>query len=142
MNFEKSQPDLESRLLCEQTRRHFFGHCGVGLGALALNLLLKDDAFAAPARVKVDPSNPLAPRKPMFPAKAKNVIFLFMAGGPSHLDLFDDKPKLRELHGQSPPPSLLAGKRFAFLKGNETLLGCQRKFERVGRCGVEISELL
>ncbi|HEX3869822.1 MAG TPA: DUF1501 domain-containing protein [Pirellulales bacterium] len=142
MNFQTPGEQFESQLLRDQTRRHFFTQCGVGLGALSLNLLLRDEAVAAPRKSKPDPSDPLAPRKPMFAAKAKNVIFLFMAGGPSHLDLFDDKPKLRELHGQPPPPSLLAGKRFAFLKGNETLLGCNRKFERVGRCGIEISDLL
>ncbi|MBW3598458.1 MAG: DUF1501 domain-containing protein [Planctomycetes bacterium] len=120
------------------TRRHFFGDCAVGVGAIALNCLLREEGAAA----KIDPSDPLAPRPPHFPAKAKNVIYLFMAGGPSQLELFDDKPKLRELHGQSPPPSLLDGKRFAFLKGNETLLGSQRKFERVGRCGMTLSELL
>ena len=78
---------------------------------------------AAPPTVKIDPANPLAPRGGHLPAKAKNVIYLFMAGAPSQLELFDDKPKLRELHGKTPPPSLLEGKRFAFLKGNETLMG-------------------
>jgi hypothetical protein len=142
MNHRSIREQLDLHSLREQTRRHFFAQCGVGLGSLALSTLLRDDAIAGPAKIKVDPSDPLAPRKPMFSARAKNVIFLFMAGGPSHLDLFDDKPKLRELHGQAPPPSLLAGKRFAFLKGNETLLGCNRKFERAGQCGVELSELL
>ncbi|MEX2174816.1 MAG: DUF1501 domain-containing protein [Pirellulaceae bacterium] len=122
------------------TRRHFFGECAVGIGALALNALLQQDGRAVP--LKIDPANPLAAREPHFPAKAKRVIFLFMAGGPSQLDLFEEKPKLRELHGQPPPPSLLAGRRFAFLKGTETLLGSQRKFERVGECGMELSELL
>jgi len=65
-----------------------------------------------------------------------------MAGGPSQLDLFDDKPKLRELHSQKPPASMLDGKRFAFLKGNETLLGTKRKFSPAGQCGMTISELL
>jgi len=127
------------------TRRHFFGDCAVGVGALALNLLLRQDGVAAPkasSGVKIDPANPLAPRAPHFAPRAKRVIFLFMAGGPSQLELFDDKPKLRELHGQTPPPSLLAGKRFAFLKGNEKLLGGVRKFEQVGNCGMTISELL
>jgi hypothetical protein len=126
------------------TRRHFFGQCGVGIGAMALNGLLAQDGFAAPAtgnKIKIDPANPLAPREPHFPAKAKSVIFLFMAGAPSQLELFEDKPKLRELHGQPPPPSLLAGRRFAFLKGNETLLGSTRKLQRVGQCGMDIGEL-
>jgi hypothetical protein len=122
------------------TRRHFFTQCGVGLGAIALQQLLANEAQAAP--IKIDPLNPLAAKPGHHPAKAKNVIFLFMAGGPSQLELFDDKPKLRELHGQVPPPSMLEGKRFAFLKGNEKLLGSKRKFEQVGDCGMTLGELL
>ena len=123
------------------TRRHFFGRCAVGVGAIALNSLLARDGHAAPS-ASPNPLNPMAPRAPMFAPRAKRVIFLFMAGGPSQLELFDDKPKLRELHGQKPPPSLLAGKRFAFLKGNETLLGSKRNFSRAGQCGMELSDLL
>jgi hypothetical protein len=126
--------------LREQTRRHFFGQCGVGLGAIALNELLRNDGRAAP--VKIDPAEPMAARPAQFKGRAKNVIFLFMAGGPSQLELFDDKPRLRELSGQKPPASLLEGRRFAFLKGNETLLGSQRKFARYGDCDMELSELL
>ena len=121
------------------TRRHFFRDCGVGVGTMALSALLAQDGLAAP---KIDPANPLAAREPHFAPKAKSVIYLFMAGAPSQLELFDDKPKLRELHGQSPPPSLLAGKRFAFLKGNETLMGATRKLERVGHVGMDLGELL
>jgi uncharacterized protein DUF1501 len=138
-------PNLKSEIcnLQLQTRRHFFGQCGVGVGAIALNLLLQQDGITAPAppKVKYDPANPLAPRPGHFAPKVKNVIFLFMAGAPSQLELFDDKPKLRELHGQPPPKSLLEGKRFAFLKGNETLMGSKRKFERVGECGLTLSEM-
>ncbi|MDB6154583.1 MAG: hypothetical protein JWL90_3036 [Chthoniobacteraceae bacterium] len=131
--------EAERRITHDITRRHFFGRCGVGLGALALNELLAEDGFGNQA---IDPARPMEPRAPQFPGKIKNVIFLFMAGGPSQLDLFEDKPKLREFTGQIPPPSLMAGKRFAFLKGNETLLGSNRKFERVGECGITLSELL
>ena len=81
----------------EETRRHFFAKCAVGLGAIALNEMLARDGFGAIA--KPNPADPLAPRAPQFPAKAKNVIYLFMAGGPSQLELFDDKPKLRDLTG-------------------------------------------
>ncbi|MEY5024602.1 MAG: hypothetical protein RLZZ244_130 [Verrucomicrobiota bacterium] len=123
------------------TRRHFFERSALGLGALALNEMLAQDGFAA-AKPAVDPANPMAPRAPHFAAKAKRVIFLFMAGGPSQLELFEDKPKLREFHGQAPPASLMEGKRFAFLKGNEKLLGSKRRFERVGQCGMTLSELL
>jgi len=133
-----------SEALRASTRRHFFGQCGVGVGAIALNQLLARDGLAAPAapKVKLDPANPLAPRPGHFAPRVKNVIYLFMAGAPSQLELFDDKPKLRELHGQPPPKSMLEGKRFAFLKGNETLMGSKRKFERVGECGLTLSEML
>ena len=127
--------------LREITRRHFFGRCAVGLGAVAFNSLLQRDGFGASAPLS-NTLNPMAPHAPQFPGRAKRVIFLFMAGGPSQLELFEDKPKLRELHGQKPPPSLLAGRRFAFLKGNETLLGTKRNFSRAGQCGMELSELL
>lgn len=126
-------------ILQETTRRHFFQNCGVGIGALALNQMIAADASG---EIKIDPTAPMAPRQGHFPAKAKNVIFLFMAGGPSQLDLFEDKPKLRELSGKTPPESLMAGKRFAFLKGNETLLGTKYKFGRYGDCGMELSELI
>lgn len=123
-----------------QTRRHFFQRCGVGVGALALQQLLQKDGHAA--SVQIDPQQPMRPRQPQFEPRAKNVIFLFQAGGPSQLELFSDKPKLRELSGQAPPPSLLEGKRFAFLKGDEKLLGNQRKFAQYGECGMTLSELL
>ncbi|MCU0873080.1 MAG: DUF1501 domain-containing protein [Pirellulaceae bacterium] len=121
-------------------RRQFLQQCGVGLGAMALgNLLARDGVFGAESAV---PPTAMTPRAGHHAARARAVIFLFMAGGPSQLDLFCDKPKLRELHGQSPPPSYLEGKRFAFLKGTEKLLGSARKFERCGQCGQELSELL
>ncbi len=76
------------------------------------------------------------------PAKAKNIIYLFMAGAPSHMDLFDDKPKLRELDGQKCPPELLQGERFAFIEGAPTILGSPYAFDRYGQSGTELSELL
>src|SRR5690242_7831878 len=102
--------------LLSLTRRHFFRDCGVGLGSMALASLMNEGRAGAAesARSAVEP---LAPRAPHFPAKAKSVIFLFMAGGPSQLELFDNKPKLNELSGKPVPESLLKGKRFAFLKG-------------------------
>lgn len=121
---------LESSALHFQTRRHFFKDCAVGLGSLAMADMLHGAA------------NPMSPRKSPLPAKAKNVIYLFMAGAPSQLDMFEDKPKLREFHNQTPPESFMKGKRFAFLKGNEKLLGSSRTYGRYGECGMEISELL
>ena len=131
--------DFEHRRLAERTRRHFFRDCGIGLGTIAINSMLGQ--LQAGILPVIDPANPMSARKPPLPAKAKNVIFLHMAGAPSQLDLFEDKPKLREYHGKTPPKSLMEGKRFAFLKGNETLLGSQRKFGRYGECGMSISEL-
>jgi hypothetical protein len=131
--------DLDDALTLARTRRHFFRDCGVGLGAIALSSLLRHSAAAADKPPRKDP---LAPRKPHFKGKAKAVIYLFMAGAPSQLDLFDPKPKLNELHGQKVPESFTKGKRFAFIKGDAKLLGCKRKFEPAGKCGMPVSELL
>jgi hypothetical protein len=130
----------------EITRRHFFADCRVGVGAIALAGMLGRDGMAAPAPSGPAPlsrtGNPFAPRPTHFPARATNVIFLFMAGGPSQLELFDYKPKLQQLDGQVIPQSYVEGKRFAFLKKDATLLGTRRQFRRWGECGAEISDLL
>jgi hypothetical protein len=136
----RPQRDLQSQLLLHQTRRQFFTGSGVGLGAIALADMLRGDAAAAVAAGRA--AEPLAVREPHFRPRAKRVIYLFMAGGPSQFELFADKPKLRELNGQAPPESLMRGRQFAFLKGNEKLLGSKRKFSRYGQCGMEVSELL
>jgi hypothetical protein len=119
------------------TRRWFLKDCAVGLGALALRTLLGENADAAPAGI-----DPLAPKAPHFPPRAKRVIYLFMAGAPSHLDLFDYKPQLAKFNGTLPPPELLQGYRAAFINPNSTLLGPKFKFAKQGRCGAELSELL
>src|SRR4051794_25388140 len=121
------------------TRRWFLRDCGVGLGALALAELLREGAPAAAGSAVADP---LAPRAPHHAPKARRVIFLFMAGGPSHLELFDYKPELARLDGRLPPASLLAGYRAAFINPSSRLLGPRFKFARYGRCGAELSELL
>jgi len=122
------------------TRRHFFHDCRVGLGSIALATLLNEGrSFAASEATR---THPLAARPTHHPPRAKNVIFLFMAGGPSQLDLFDFKPKLQELHGQVIPESYVANKRFAFIKRDAKLLGTKRKFSRRGESGAEMSELL
>ena len=118
-------------------RRDFLHNAGVGVGTMALSALLARDADAAPTR-----KDPLAPKPPHFPAKAKAVIFLFMAGGPSNLELFDPKPELTKLSGQKVPESFTKGKRFAFIKGDAKLLGTVRKFGKYGHCGMDLSELL
>jgi hypothetical protein len=119
------------------TRRWFLKDCAVGLGALALYSLAGDCAGADPATI-----DPLAPRAPHFPPRAKRVIYLFMAGAPSHLDLFDYKPQLAKFNGTLPPPELLQGYRAAFINPNSTLLGPKFQFAKHGRCGAELSELL
>lgn len=133
--------DIDNALTLARTRRHFFRDCGVGVGAMALSTLLAGENQGAdvPSSPRKDP---LAPRKPHFAAKAKAVIYLFMAGAPSQLELFEPKPKLNELNGQKVPESFTQGKRFAFIKGDAKLLGSKRKFSRAGKCGMDLSELL
>ena len=122
------------------TRRHFFSRCAMGLGSLALASLLDERrALAAPAKL----TNPLFPRPGHFAGRAKRVIYLFMAGAPSQLELFDYKPKLIELNSQPIPTSFTDGKRFAFMgssHGNK-LLGTRRKFQQHGQSGAWVSEM-
>ncbi len=99
-------------------------------------------ADEAPRSRAAPVTGPFGPRPPHFPARAKSVIYLFMAGGPSQLELFDWKPKLKELNGQVVPPSYVANKRFAFIGKDAKLLGTRRAFARHGQCGAEVSELL
>jgi hypothetical protein len=120
-------------------RREFLGNAGLSVGSMALGMLLaQDGAHAAPQRE----TNPLAPRPSHFPPKIKSVIHLFMAGGPSQLELFDPKPKLQELSGQVIPESLVSNQRFAFIKKDAKLLGSVRKFGKYGQHGQVISECL
>jgi hypothetical protein len=114
--------------LKETTRRQFFGNAGFGIGSLALTNLLSGSLFAQ--------------RGLHHPAKAKRVIFLFMPGGPSHLDLFDYKPALTKYNGQPCPEELIKGERFAFIKGTPRLLGTPHTFQQHGRSGAELSNLL
>jgi hypothetical protein len=135
--------DPLDRPLRDITRRHFFSQCGVGLGSLALASLLTDQKLVAAQK---EAAEPLAPKPPHFPARAKNIIYLFMAGGPSQLEMFDYKPKLIELNGQPIPESFVQGKRFAFMdsfaKDRPKLLGTRRKFSQHGKSGAWVSELL
>lgn len=115
-------------------RRWFLQKCGVGLGSVALGNLLAAEGFAA--------TDPLAAKTPHFAPKAKNVIFLFMAGGPSHLELFDYKPQLEKFDGTLPPKELLEGYRAAFINPNSTLLGPKATFAKYGSSGADISNFL
>jgi len=121
MVMEVNQPAASLR---DATRRHFFKQAGFGIGALALAGLIDEQLFANPA------------------PKAKNIIYLFMAGAPSQLDLFDHKPKLAQYDGQDIPQEFIKGERFAFIKGTPKLLGSPFGFKRRGESGQEISDLL
>src|SRR4051812_44875883 len=135
---------VDPRALLHQTRRHFFGQCGIGLGSMALGTLL--GAGRASASGAISAADPLAPRAGHFPARAKSVIYLFMAGGPSQLELFDRKPRLQEYHGKPIPESFIKGRRFAFMdtftKEPPRLLGTARKFTQHGESGAWVSECL
>ena len=117
-------------------RRWFLRDCGVGLGGIALNSLLSADQAAGAAE------SVLAPKPPHFPAKAKRVVYLFHAGAPSHLELFDHKPQLSKHDGELPPAALLENYRAAFINPNSALLGPKYSFSRHGESGIELSELL
>ena len=121
------------------TRRWFFRDCGVGLGSIALASLFGEGLRGAAGSVA---PGPFAPRAPHFAPRAKRVIYLFMAGAPSHLELFDYKPQLGKLDGKLPPPDLVKGYRAAFINPNSRFLGPKFKFSRVGKSGAELSELL
>lgn len=116
------------------TRRHFFKSGGLGIGAMALSALISKEGEAQ--------KSPLSARAPMIPARAKRVIYLHMAGSPSQLELFENKPELQKLHMKDCPPSFLEGKRFAFIKGVPKILAGQFKFSRQGQSGQWVSELL
>jgi len=126
------------------TRRHFFEQTGFGIGGAALWNLLGLDLSANPLQTEASESvtDPLRAKASHFPNKAKNIIYLFQAGAPSHLDLFDFKPTLQEMNGQDCPEELLSGERFAFIEGVPKLLGSPYDFKRYGQSGAELSELL
>lgn len=125
------------------TRRLFLRQCAFGLGALALGTLPGGcGQRGGGAPVAFNPANPLAPRPPHFPGKARSVIYLHMAGAPSQLELFDYKPALAKLDGQDCPQSFLQGKRFAFIRGVPKMLGPQATFRQHGQSGAWISDHL
>lgn len=130
-----------AKLLC---RRWFLKDCGVGLAGLAIQSLLARERNVLAAKPSaVSPAmNPLAPRAPHHPGKVERVIYIFQAGAPSHLELFDHKPELTRHNGELPPARLLEGYRAAFINPKSALLGPKYKFRRSGECGMELSELL
>jgi hypothetical protein len=121
------------------SRRAFLRDCAGGIGTMALFNLLARDGYAGP----VDPiANPMRPKKPHFLPRAKNVIFLFMEGGPSQLDLFDPKPEMQKLDGQSLPESMRKDLRFAFIKPTAKVWSSPRTFKKFGQSGMEFSDWL
>ena len=122
------------------TRRAVLNQSGLGLGSLALAGLL--NGASANGDDPAQAERPMESRPAPFLPRAKNVIYLFMAGGPSQLELFTPKPVLNEFHGKSPPAELVEGRRFAFLPADAKLMGSKRHFGRWGESGMDLSELL
>lgn len=121
------------QFLHQETRRHFLQACPLGLASLFLGTLQGASSHSPRS---------LDRRAPHHPARAKSVIYLHMAGGPSQLELFDPKPELQKHSGTDCPQHLLDGKRFAFIQGVPQLLGTPYRFERAGQSGTWVSELL
>src|SRR5437773_5689803 len=124
------------------SRREFLSKCGCGFGALAFGYMLGLDGLLARAsNLKIDPLNPLSPRPPHFPTRAKSIIWLFMEGGPSHLDLFDPKPALDKLAGQPMPESF--GKVITAMgTASNALMPTKRSFKQYGQSGIWVSDWL
>src|ERR1035441_7640769 len=120
------------------SRRWFLKECSLGLGKMALASLLTDAFAPKLAAATVSAGDVLKPRPPHFPGKAKRVIYLFMAGAPSQLDLFDHKPELAKLQGKPLPPSIIGGQRYAFIRSDAAVLGPQFKFARHGRASCPV----
>jgi len=126
------------------TRRHFLKESAFGLGALAMAAMASGCTGGERPAVKkaITEADTVATPLPHFAPRAKSVIYLHMAGAPSQLELFDFKPELQKLHNQPCPPSLLEGKRFAFIRGVPQMLGPQAQFAQRGDSGAWISDLL
>jgi uncharacterized protein (DUF1501 family) len=132
MHFQQELRRESAQLI---TRRWFFRQCGVGLGSIALSSLLANQTSARPA-------NPLAARQPHYQPKAKRVIFLFMGGAPSQLDMFDYKPMLAKYNGKPVPKEVVMGQKYAFIKPDAELYATEFKFARHGQCGAELSDVV
>ena len=125
-----------------KARREFFLTSAAGLGGLPLLSMLADDGLLADD-TDARTNDPLAPRPPHFAPKAKACILIFLAGAPSHVDLYDPKPELQKRHGKQLPKSMTKSVRFAFIKKDSAILmGSPRKFTKHGECGMELSDLL
>jgi hypothetical protein len=158
MGGDRDSQDWRAWALRQRTRRHFFADCGLGVGAMALGSLLGADRPATAADRHANPGRPRADRDPRaqgdpltvrpghFPPRAQSVIYLFMAGGPSQLELFDYKPRLQDYSGRPIPDSFIKGRRFAFMdtftREHPKLLGTTRRFAQHGESGAWVSELM
>ena len=125
--------------LRSMTRRHLFKQTGLGIGSIALSALLGE---SLPSSTAANTADLHGSRTPHFQPRVKSVIYLFMAGGPSQIDLFDPKPKLLEHSGQPVPKELIENERFAFITGVPKLLGSPFSFDRHGQSGIPLSRLL
>lgn len=121
-------------------RRHFLRSSACGLGSIALQQLLAEESVAETSTANA--ANPLAVKSPHFKPKAKNVIFIFMSGGPSQMDLFDPKPELQKLHGQPVPESFLKGINDTLIKTTAQVMASPRTFKKYGEAEIEFSDLL
>ena len=130
--------DVRDEILKLRTRRQLFQDSVTGLGAIALGVAPE----RGPLRPLPEAADPLRPKAPHFAPRAKNIIYLHMAGAPSTLDMFDYKPKLNELDGQLCPESYVRGQQFAFLKGTPKLLGSPHRFAPRGQSGQVMSDVL
>lgn len=144
VDLDKLMREAQQYKLQAVTRRHFLKDCVAGIGSIALGSLLAGcgGTRKGDAPLNLNALNPMIPRVPHFPAKAKSVIYLHMAGAPSQLELFDYKPELHKLHNKPCPDSLLKGKKFAFIRGTPNMLGPQATFAQYGESGAWISDHL
>lgn len=137
---ESDLMDLHPKLKEIVTRRHFFEECGIGVGKIALASLLGGGLQSLAAEAARE--NPLAPKPSHYAPKAKRIIYLFMAGGPSQLDLFDRKPVLEKYDGQPIPAEVVKDQRYAFIERNAALMASPFKFSKHGDSGAELSDRL
>ncbi|MFM7092353.1 MAG: DUF1501 domain-containing protein, partial [Bacteroidota bacterium] len=146
MNTKRISLQEEASMLEAQlaTRRLFLKQCSMGLGALAFSPFINacSNHNKQSSASLFDAANPLHPKTPHLPGKAKSVIYLHMAGAPSQLELFDYKPELKKLDGQLCPESLLKGKKFAFIRGVPKMLGTIGEFKQRGQSGAWVSHYL
>ena len=137
MNYHK---EIENEARRAITRRWFFKQCGVGLGSIGLASLLNESLFAAGRRPKI--VDPLTPKAPHFAPKAKRVIYMFQAGAPSQLDLFDYKPTLAKYDGKPVPSEVVKGQKYAFIRPDAELFASKFQFKQHGQSGAWLSEAL